>query len=145
MMTRSTDRNPGRDVMSFISRTCRIFAFGAVLAVGVSVVPAFSGDAFAADVEGVEIVPGDNTSVLIHLSEGSDGAAVSSFTMNDPNRVIVDIADVRAANVWLARPTLPRGFLAPRGKTLRHPPRWAPPSPTNRPRYLCYSTSLFLL
>ena len=82
--------------MSFISRTCRIFAVGTALAIGVSLIPAFSGAAYAANVERVEIVPGDNTSVLIHLSEGSDGAAVSSFTMNDPNRVIVDIADVRA-------------------------------------------------
>ena len=83
--------------MNLISRTCRIFAASAALVVGISVMPGFANDALAADVEGVEIVPGDNTTVLIHLSEGSDGAAVSSFTMSDPNRLIVDIADVRAA------------------------------------------------
>ena len=66
-----------------------------VLALAVAISPGLQGQAWAVDVEGLEVVAGDTTDVLIRLSEGADGAAVSAFTMSDPARVIVDIADVR--------------------------------------------------
>jgi type IV pilus assembly protein PilQ len=84
--------------MSNFTRTLRIFATTTVFAVGMSTVPVFVGAAVAADVEGVEIVPGEDTRVFIHLTEGSDGAAVSTFSMSDPDRIVVDIADVRAVD-----------------------------------------------
>ena len=62
----------------------------------VATTPGLQGSAWAVDVEGLEIVAGDTTDVLIRLTDGADGAAVSAFTMSDPARVIVDIADVRA-------------------------------------------------
>jgi type IV pilus assembly protein PilQ len=69
-----------------------------IFALAIAVAPGLQADAWAVDVEGVEIVSGDTTDVLIRLTEGADGAAVSSFTMSGPDRVIVDIADVRAAD-----------------------------------------------
>ena len=67
-----------------------------MFALAVATTPVLQGTAWAVDVEGLEIVAGDTTDVLIRLTEGADGAAVSAFTMSDPARVIVDIADVRA-------------------------------------------------
>ena len=61
-----------------------------IFALAIAVAPGFQADAWAVDVEGVEIVSGDTTDVLIRLTEGADGAAVSSFTMSGPDRVIVD-------------------------------------------------------
>jgi len=84
--------------MSSISRTIRNFAATTALVLSLAAVLCVSGDAMATAVEGVEIVPGEDTRVFIHLSEDSDGAAVSTFTMSDPERIIVDIADVRAAD-----------------------------------------------
>jgi type IV pilus assembly protein PilQ len=75
----------------------RTWMTSSIFAVAIAVSPVFQVDAMAADVENVEIIVGDTTDVLIHLTEGSDGAAVSSFTMSDPARVIVDIADFRTA------------------------------------------------
>ena len=82
--------------MSFFNRTVRFFAMSAAITLSLATAPGMMSDAWAVDVEGVEIVAGASPDVLIHLTEGSDGAAVSSFTMGDPARVIVDIADVRA-------------------------------------------------
>ena len=84
--------------MMCFNRTVQFFAVSAALAFSLATAPGLVGEAWAVDVEGVEIVAGDDTTVLIHLTEGSDGAAVSSFTMGDPDRVIVDIADVRAVD-----------------------------------------------
>ena len=67
-----------------------------MFALAVAATPGLQGTAWAVDVEGLEIVAGDTTDVLIRLTDGADGAAVSAFTMSDPARVIVDIADVRA-------------------------------------------------
>ena len=67
-----------------------------MFALAVATTPVLQGTAWAVDVEGLEIVAGDTTDFLIRLTEGADGAAVSAFTMSDPARVIVDIADVRA-------------------------------------------------
>jgi len=67
-----------------------------MFALAVATTPGLQGTAWAVDVEGLEIVAGDTTDVLIRLTDGADGAAVSAFTMSDPARVIVDIADVRA-------------------------------------------------
>lgn len=82
--------------MSRISRTIRNFAVTTALVFSLAAVPCVAGDALASEVEGVEIVPGEDTRVFILLTEGSDGAAVSTFTMGDPERIVVDIADVRA-------------------------------------------------
>ena len=82
--------------MSSISRTIRNFAVTTALVFSLAAVPCVAGDALASEVEGVEIVPGKDTRVFILLTEGSDGAAVSTFTMGDPERIVVDIADVRA-------------------------------------------------
>jgi type IV pilus assembly protein PilQ len=76
----------------------RTWLSSSIFALAVAATPCFQADAWAADVEGIEIVAGDTTDVLINLSEGSDGAAVSSFTMSEPERVIVDIADVRSVD-----------------------------------------------
>ncbi|MEC8193873.1 MAG: type IV pilus secretin PilQ [Myxococcota bacterium] len=84
--------------MSNFARTIRTFAVTAALAVSFAAAPLLVGDAMAADVEGVEIVPGEETLVYIYMTEGSDGAAVSTFSMTDPHRIIVDIADVRAVD-----------------------------------------------
>ena len=84
--------------MKIIRRICRVLAVSAALCLLVSSIPGVTSDALAVNVEGVELVPGDDTTVLIYLSENSEGAAVSSFTMSDPPRVIVDIADVRAVD-----------------------------------------------
>ena len=84
--------------MSNFARTIRVFAATTALAVSAAAAPLFVGDAMAADVEGVEIIPGVDTRVYIYMTEGSDGAAVSTFSMTDPNRIIVDIADVRAVD-----------------------------------------------
>ena len=84
--------------MSNFARTIRVFAATTALAVSVAAAPLFVGDAMAADVEGVEIIPGEDTRVYIYMTEGSDGAAVSTFSMTDPHRIIVDIADVRAVD-----------------------------------------------
>jgi len=75
----------------------RTLLTAATMAFATAMIPGLQASAWAVDVEGVEIVGGADTAVLIHLSAGSDGAAVSSFTMSDPERVIIDIADVRAA------------------------------------------------
>jgi type IV pilus assembly protein PilQ len=84
--------------MSNISRTIRNFATTTALVLSLAAALCVSGDAMATVVEGVEIIPGQNTRVFIHLSEGSNGAAVSTFTMSDPERIIVDLADVRSAD-----------------------------------------------
>ena len=57
----------------------RTWLSSSIFALAVAATPCFQADAWAADVEGIEIVAGDTTDVLINLSEGSDGAAVSSF------------------------------------------------------------------
>jgi len=82
--------------MSNFARTIRILAATTALAISMTVTPLMVGDAVAADVEGIEVVPGADTRVYIYMTEGSDGAAVSTFSMSDPNRIVVDIADVRA-------------------------------------------------
>ena len=55
-----------------------------MFALAVATTPGLQGTAWAVDVEGLEIVAGDTTDVLIRLTDGADGAAVSAFTMSDP-------------------------------------------------------------
>ena len=81
--------------MSAFGRSFRIFAAVSAFTVVSATFPLAVSPAWAVDVEGVEIVQGDTTDVLIQLTDGAEGAAVSTFTMSDPERVIVDIADVR--------------------------------------------------
>jgi len=44
----------------------------------------------------VKVVAGDTTQVLLYLSDVAKGSAVSTFTLEDPNRLVIDIADTTA-------------------------------------------------
>jgi len=60
--------------------------------------PIFEGAALAKDVTGISVESDpDSTAVRIKLSDGAESAAVSTFTLSSPDRVVVDIADVQTA------------------------------------------------
>jgi type IV pilus assembly protein PilQ len=44
----------------------------------------------------VKVVAGETTQVLLYLSDVAQGSAVSTFTLEDPNRLVIDIADTTA-------------------------------------------------
>ena len=44
----------------------------------------------------VKVVAGDTTQVLLYLSDVAKGSAVSTFTLEDPDRLVIDIADTTA-------------------------------------------------
>jgi hypothetical protein len=44
----------------------------------------------------VQVVAGDTTEVVLYLSDAAQGSAVSTFTLEDPNRLVIDIADTTA-------------------------------------------------
>jgi len=46
--------------------------------------------------EEVKVVAGDTTQVVLYLSDAAKGSAVSTFTLADPNRLVIDIADTTA-------------------------------------------------
>jgi len=46
--------------------------------------------------EEVKVVAGDTTQVVLSLSDVAKGSAVSTFTLADPNRLVIDIADTTA-------------------------------------------------
>jgi len=48
--------------------------------------------------QSVQVVPGDTTQIVLTLDHDAGGSAVSTFTMSDPDRVIVDIADAKLAD-----------------------------------------------
>ena len=64
-----------------------------VFALAISASPLLAGDAMAMDVTNVavETDPGMAT-VKVGISEGAESAAVSTFTLSDPDRVVVDLS-----------------------------------------------------
>ncbi|MBO86655.1 MAG: hypothetical protein CL927_14975 [Deltaproteobacteria bacterium] len=44
----------------------------------------------------VKVVAGETTQVQLYLSDVAQGSAVSTFTLEDPNRLVIDIADTTA-------------------------------------------------
>ena len=44
----------------------------------------------------VKVVAGETTQVLLYLSDVAKGSAVSTFTLEDPDRLVIDIADTTA-------------------------------------------------
>jgi type IV pilus assembly protein PilQ len=46
--------------------------------------------------EEVEVVAGDTTQVVFYLSDVASGSAVSTFTLAEPDRLVIDIADTTA-------------------------------------------------
>lgn len=81
--------------MKSVARVVR--ALGAIgLVAGLSLM-AFPGQAQDVEVQQVDVVAGDTTEVVLTLDRAAAGTAVSSFTMSDPHRVIVDIADASLA------------------------------------------------
>jgi hypothetical protein len=44
----------------------------------------------------VQVVAGETTQVLLYLSDVAKGSAVSTFTLEDPDRLVIDIADTSA-------------------------------------------------
>ncbi len=50
------------------------------------------------EVQAVQVIPGDSPQVVLTLDKVAGGSAVSSFTMPDPDRVIIDIADASLAS-----------------------------------------------
>ncbi len=44
----------------------------------------------------VKVVAGETTQVLLYLSDAASGSAVSTFTLEDPDRLVIDIADTTA-------------------------------------------------
>lgn len=80
--------------MHAVARMVRgIGAFGLVLGLALLTNPV---DAQEARVESVTVSEADRT-VVLTLDRAAQGTAVSSFTMTDPHRVIVDIADAQLA------------------------------------------------
>jgi len=56
------------------------------------------GDAYAEDsarvtLQTVDVVPGDETIVNIHMSSSVEGAAITSFLLSDPERLVIEIPD----------------------------------------------------
>lgn len=81
--------------MHAVARMVRGFgALGLVLGIGLLTNPV---DAQEARVESVAVSEADRT-VILTLDRAAGGTAVSSFTMTDPHRVIVDIADAQLAS-----------------------------------------------
>ena len=44
----------------------------------------------------VKVVAGETTQVMLYLSDVAQGSAVSTFTLEDPNRLVIDVADTTA-------------------------------------------------
>jgi len=77
----------------------RRIALLSMLVFAVAVSPVLMDTAQAADVTAVDLeADPDSTEVLIRLSDGAAGAAVSTFTMSNPERVVVDIVDARVGS-----------------------------------------------
>jgi type IV pilus assembly protein PilQ len=55
-------------------------------------VPVIAGDL---NVEGLQVVAGDQPEVLIQLDDTAEGSAVSTFTLSGPDRLVIDIPDTR--------------------------------------------------
>ena len=55
--------------------------------------PALAQSGGALSLQEIEIVEGATTQVVLVLDGTAQGAAVSSFTLSDPNQIVVDIAD----------------------------------------------------
>lgn len=68
---------------------------------GLGVTP---GVALAADLDlqQVQVEEGDGTLVRLQLSGSSEGAAISTFSMTEPDRLVIDIADARASSEAVA-------------------------------------------
>lgn len=64
--------------------------FGCALALA----PLLANPSLAAEVTRIDVsAEGDHTVLLVQLSDEATGAAVSTFTMSNPDRVVIDIAD----------------------------------------------------
>ncbi len=57
------------------------------------VADAFAEDGARATLQTVEVVPGDETTVRIHMSSSVEGAAITSFLLSDPERLVVEVPD----------------------------------------------------
>ncbi len=84
--------------MSPTSNHIRSLVFTGLFVLSAIVSLVGSGTALAMDVTAVEVEadPGATT-VMVKLTDGAKGAAVSTFTLSDPARVVVDIADAKLA------------------------------------------------
>ncbi len=52
------------------------------------------GTAHAVEVTNIEVsAANEQTVVNVHMTDGAEGAAVSTFTMSNPERIVIDIAD----------------------------------------------------
>lgn len=70
-----------------------VFAL-ALAGLGAAPLPALAADLA---VQQVVLEEGDGTTVRIVLSGSSEGAAVSTFSMSEPDRLVIDIADTKAS------------------------------------------------
>lgn len=80
----------GPSMNSVTSVVRSLGAIGLVLGLSLVAGPVVAQDA---QLQSVQVVAGDSTQVVLTLDRAAGGTAVSSFTMSDPHRVIVDIAD----------------------------------------------------
>ncbi|RME26415.1 MAG: type IV pilus secretin family protein [Deltaproteobacteria bacterium] len=86
----------GGHKMKSVERKIRgLFALGLAAGLALAAGPA---RAQQVQVQAMQVVPGDTTQVVLTLDRVAAGSAVSSFTMSDPDRVIVDIADASLAD-----------------------------------------------
>ncbi len=82
--------------MKSVERKIRgLFALGLAAGLALASGPA---EAQQVQVQAVQVVPGDTTQVVLTLDKVAAGSAVSSFTMSDPDRLIIDIADASLAD-----------------------------------------------
>lgn len=55
----------------------------------------WTGEASAATLQGVQVVGGDVTQVVLNLDSDAVETAVSAFTMSDPDRLVIDVTGVK--------------------------------------------------
>ena len=80
--------------MKPLSHAIRTGALLALLAgAAASPTAAWAGDL---GLQKVELEEGDGTTVTLRLNSSAEGAAISTFTMTAPHRLVVDIADAKA-------------------------------------------------
>ncbi|NOY28487.1 MAG: type IV pilus secretin PilQ [Oligoflexia bacterium] len=93
---RSPKRPSGQGLkMKSVVRVLRsVGALGLITSLGLLAAP---GQAQDISVKSVDVVAGDTTQVVLTLDRAATGTAVSAFTMSDPDRLIVDIADASLA------------------------------------------------
>ncbi len=63
---------------------------GLVLAAMGLAAPVLAGNILLED---IQVTHGETTEVLLRMNESANGSAVSTFTMTNPDRLVVDVAD----------------------------------------------------